>query len=629
MGSYCDYISIDPALIQTRFGISAGDLSSLSELKLGKFWIFNPLIYRILKAADGPESARTGLRDYLNNQELWIEDPNNKLHPLEKANVRVCIHTLKNIISANSEKLAGVRSLNYLYDLAHENLDPESAGFSTGFFLEFIHLFKGVAGLSGIYAEDGIAKEEIPDFIGKSGLEAATIRSEILDNEESVIELVSANYPFGLQPEIIKDRERNKARILSHFGAEERDWQDYHWHIRNVIRDADTLRSLIDLTDEEEQAIRLANENHIPFGITPYYASLMDKNPSRERDYSIRNQVIPPLHYSVLMSAHKDDRSDAFDFMGEHSTSPAPLITRRYPQVAVFKPYHTCAQICVYCQRNWEIDEVLAPGAMATQEKIDAAIQWLSEHSAIQDVLITGGDPLIMPDEKLNPILERVARIAHIQRIRIATRTPVVLPFRFTDETVKMLASYDVPGKQEVVVVTHFENVMEVTPDTVEAITKLRREGISICNQTVFTFANSRRFEMVALRRQLKLIGVDPYYLFNTKGKEETIDYRVPIARLLQERKEEARLMPGIDRSDEPVFNVPRIGKNHLRAGQDRRVIMIRPDGRRIYEFLPWEKNLMAVPPYIYTDVPIWRYLEMLRERGENISDYKNVWYYY
>jgi lysine 2,3-aminomutase len=103
----------------------------------------------------------------------------------------------------------------------------------------------------------------------------------------------------------------------------------------------------------------------------------------------------------------------------------------------------------------------------------------------------------------------------------------------------------------------------------------------------------------------------------------------VPIARILQERKEEARLLPGLDRTDEPVFNVPRLGKNHLRAWQDHRVVMILPDGSRVYEFHPWEKNIDAIPPYNYVDVPIYDYLEELASRGENVRDYRTIWYYY
>ena len=113
---------------------------------------------------------------------------------------------------------------------------------------------------------------------------------------------------------------------------------------------------------------------------------------------------------------------------------------------------------------------------------------------------------------------------------------------------------------------THYEHSYEITPESMEAVQKIKTLGIGVYNQQVYTVYNSRRFETAKLRRDLRLIGVDPYYTFNLKGKEETRRFMVPIARIMQERKEEARLLPGLDRTDEPVFNVPRLGKNHLRA---------------------------------------------------------------
>ena len=177
--------------------------------------------------------------------------------------------------------------------------------------------------------------------------------------------------------------------------------------------------------------------------------------------------------------------------------------------------------------------------------------------------------------------------------------------------------------------VTHFEHSYEITPEAMEAVSRIRNRGMSVYNQQVFTVENSRRFETVKLRRDLKTIGVDPYYTFNMKGKGETRRYMVPIARILQERKEEARMLPGLDRTDEPVFNVPKLGKNHLRAFQDHRLVMIRPDGSRVYEFHPWEKNISPMPPYNYVDVPIYDYLEELAARGETIRDYRTIWFYY
>jgi lysine 2,3-aminomutase len=161
------------------------------------------------------------------------------------------------------------------------------------------------------------------------------------------------------------------------------------------------------------------------------------------------------------------------------------------------------------------------------------------------------------------------------------------------------------------------------------AVQKVRRCGMSIYNQTVFTVENSRRFENVALRRMLRLIGVDPYYTFNTKGKGETSAYRVPMARLQQEVKEEARLFPGLMRTDEPVYNVPKLGKNYLRAEQNHSLVTILPDGSRVYEFHPWEKYSALVDTYIDRDVPIYCYLQELERRGENPADYETMYFYF
>jgi len=315
--------------------------------------------------------------------------------------------------------------------------------------------------------------------------------------------------------------------------------------------------------------------------------------------------------------------------MGEHDTSPVDLVTRRYPRIAILKPFNTCSQICVYCQRNWEVDEVLDPKAEASRESIQQAISWFDDHPSVGDVLITGGDPGIMKDDMLRWILEGLAARSHIYRIRLGTRTPVVLPMRWTDSLVNLLSEFHQPGRREVAVVTHFEHSYEVTPQARDAVVKIRRAGMGVYNQQVFTVHNSRRFETAKLRYDLKSIGVDPYYTFNMKGKEETRRYMVPIARILQELKEEARLLPGLDRTDEPVFNVPKLGKNHLRAWQDHRVVMILPNGSRVYEFHPWEKNIKPVPPYNYVDVPIYEYLEEMAGRGENIRDYRTIWFYY
>ncbi len=234
-----------------------------------------------------------------------------------------------------------------------------------------------------------------------------------------------------------------------------------------------------------------------------------------------------------------------------------------------------------------------------------------------------------MADGLIDKILGRLAEMDHILSIRIATRTPVTVPQRITEELCEIFASYHDLGRRSLSVVTHFMHPREVTGETLEAVRRIRVLGMDVYNQQVFTFANSRRFETAALRIVLKKIGVDPYYTFNMKGKSEMEEYSVPIARILQERKEEARLLPGIFRTDEPVFNVPFLGKDHLRAWQNHEIIGIQPDGRRTYRFLPWEKNIVQVSPYIYDDVSIGGYLRRLEERGEDPEKYRSIWYYY
>ena len=131
------------------------------------------------------------------------------------------------------------------------------------------------------------------------------------------------------------------------------------------------------------------------------------------------------------------------------------------------------------------------------------------------------------------------------------------------------------------------------------------------------------------LRLELRHIGIDPYYTFNAQGKRETRDYRVPIARLQQERKEEARLLSGMIRTDVPVYNVPRLGKNNILAWQHHRLIMVLPNGRRVYEFHPWEKKISPVDTYLHTDVSIYEYLQRLEDSGEDLRDYETIWYYF
>jgi len=601
------------------------DPSALAD----RLWQSNRNIYQLLIKAQDLEGAREALYTYLDRLSRETQELDCALHPLERANVDECLRTLRNIIGPVHEARTGVSALECLWKLAQGEEQEEEEKVSSGFLMEFIHLFRGVTGRSGLYPDS-----EDDDVVGKAhsplrGRRAASARTKTLDHMMAEATGRLADYPSGLDERIIRRRHDNRDRILRYFGGTPDDWEDPAWQIRNIISDAAALLNLIELGEEEKEAVRRAARSNMPFGITPYYLSLMDRQANGRHDHAIRAQVIPPPNYVNAVLKQNADREVVFDFMGEQDTSPIDLVTRRYPGIAILKPFNTCAQICVYCQRNWEIDDVMDPRAKASLEKLDRALAWFDDHPEVGEVLVTGGDPCVMKNSSLRYILNGLSEKEHIRRIRLGTRTPVVMPMRWTEDLAQLLGEFHVPGKREIALVTHFMHSYEITPEAMQAVQRVKRQGIGVYNQQVFTMDNSRRFETARLRRDLRAIGVDPYYTFNMKGKEETDDYRVPIARLLQERKEEARLFPGMERTDEAVFNVPRLGKNQLGSWQDHRLIMIRPDGRRVYEFHPWEKNITAVPTYDYADVSIYDYLIRLAERGEDIRDYKTIWYYF
>jgi len=590
-------------------------------------WDAAPEIYMLLRESKTLESARNKVARYIDAKEWTYSCDLGDIENWDYVLFRDVIRTLKNIISPRNERIAKTSSLENLWQAAANG----DADVSDDFIAEFIHFFKALKLKADVYPSRLMEGIEIPKFDEYEGRVAGQMRSDFLDQMGLRMDRYLERYRSGLDPQIVAKRNDNRRRILETLASTEDDWNDWRWQFRHVfknIHDLDTIKKIIKLEPRHEDSIKLAVENHVPFAVTPYYLHLMDQEPC-DQDYAVRRQVFPPLSYVQNMIIHRKDKKWAFDFMKERDTSPIDLVTRRYPRVAIIKPYESCPQICVYCQRNWELTSPLMASALAPLEKIEAALQWFSEHEEMMDVLVTGGDPLVMDDSLIDKILSKLSEMPHLMSIRVATRTPATVPQRITSELCEILAQYNEFGKRNLCIVTHFMHPYEVTPETVAAIKMVKMAGIEVYNQQVFTFANSRKFETSALRIVLKQIGVDPYYTFNMKGKTEMEDYAVPISRILQERKEEARLLPGIFRTDEPVFNVPGLGKDHLRAWQNHELIAITPEGRRMYSFLPWEKNIAQVKPYLYTDVSIQRYLQRLKERGEDPEDYRSIWYYY
>ncbi|MDG4475859.1 KamA family radical SAM protein [Thiovibrio frasassiensis] len=581
----------------------------------------NPRIFKRIGLAQDIEELRGQLIDFTFNVEQQAVEEASSDDASLLARIRDCGFSFRTILKKGSEQAAGFSILQALWDIGHDLPRPE---LSPAFFADLLHLLLGMQGQALRKAPDAIHLTAV----GSSGRKAAVKRSRQLDNLWDEVDRRMSAYPSGLEEKAILRRQARREKILSVLGGSLENWHDWRWQIRHIVRDLATLEKMVKLSGSQRNALKAAKENRLPFGITPHYLSLMDDEIGSKRDAAIRAQVLPPMSYVKEIAAVED--VSCLDFMGEEDTSPFDLVTRRYPAICILKPYNTCPQICVYCQRNWEIDDVMASGAFAGMEKVDAAVQWISDHPAIHEVLITGGDPLAMGNEALAAILAKVAEIPTVERIRIGSRTLVTMPMRITEGLAALISQYREPGRREVTIMTHVQHPYEVTPDTVAAVNKFRLRGIPVYNQLVYTYYASKRFEAAALRRLLRLIGIDPYYTFNTKGKDETLAYRTPIARLLQEQQEEARLLPGLARTDEAVFNVPRQGKSYLRDRGYRNFLTILPDGARVYEFHSWEKKVAQdTSTFITTDVPILHYLERLSKDGESVSDYETIWHYF
>ena len=581
-----------------------------------------PEIFTMAEKADSVDELRENLAQLAHNMMFEAFDDYDSLSEGSIIRVRDCAKVMVRLMTRRSEDKAQFSVAKAIMDIAQNKPRPD---LTPAFYAEILYLFLGLQGR-------GPGRKLVDLHLVPSQYkdrEAAIERSQQLDVLSAEVQIRGGKSISGLDKGSIQRRTERRNEIIRKLGASEKNWNDWRWQIEHILRDAEEISKLLKLSDEEHRAIAAARKNRLPFGITPYYLSLMDDDKDSGRDRSIRAQVIPPNDYVGKM-AEAERLGTCLDFMKEADTSPINLITRRYPAICIFKPFNTCPQICVYCQRNWEIDDAMEPGAMATDEQIEAAIEWIRKHPSIYEVLVTGGDPLVMDNADIDRILGMLAQIPSVERIRIGTRTPVTLPMRITPELIDILTKYRQPGKRQIAVVTHVQHSYEITPDTVAAVNRFRNVGIPVYNQLVYTFFVSRLFEAAELRRSLAMIGVDPYYVFNTKGKEETMGYRVPIARLLQEQKEEARLLPGISRTDEAVYNVPGLGKNYLRAGGHRDLISILADGTRLYEFHPWEKNISGgIKTHLSEDVPILDYLIRLDEIGEDVYDYETIWYYY
>lgn len=296
----------------------------------------------------------------------------------------------------------------------------------------------------------------------------------------------------------------------------DKDWNDWRWQSQHAIRHPRQLLDLLPLSDAERNALETLQTLY-KLAIPPYYFSLIDRfNP----DDPIRLQSIPSPH--ELAGASGADGED--DPLDEDKDSPVPGLTHRYPDRVLLVTTHVCTMYCRFCTRKCA---TMKRGGWDSVSRDDQRmVEYVRNHPEIRDVIISGGDPLTLPLEKLEFFLRNLGAIPHLDVIRLGTRVPVTLPQRLDDD--ELLAVLSVTDK--IWIQTHFNHPREVTPETKRACDRLRLRGMPINNHAVLLKGvNDSLAVQKELCRALLRIKVRPYYLFHCDPVTGAGHFRTPV----------------------------------------------------------------------------------------------------
>jgi lysine 2,3-aminomutase len=299
--------------------------------------------------------------------------------------------------------------------------------------------------------------------------------------------------------------------------ATDGNWKDYKWQLKHSIRDVATFERLtgIKFTDKEHEEFE-KTISKFPMNITPYFASLIDKE--NYRNDPIFKQSFPnPAELNV-------SRYDMLDPLHEDEDSPVEGITHRYPDRVLFLISNRCSMYCRHCTRKRKVGD---SDHIPSQEQILKGINYIKNNRQVRDVLLSGGDPLMLSDEYLDWILTELREIPHVEIIRIGSRMPVVLPYRITNSLVEMLKKH-----HPLWLNTHFNHPRELTQSAREALRRLADAGLPLGNQSVL-LAGVNDCPRIIKKLNQKLVQnrVRPYYLFQCDLSEGLSHFRTPIGK--------------------------------------------------------------------------------------------------
>lgn len=276
-----------------------------------------------------------------------------------------------------------------------------------------------------------------------------------------------------------------------------RDWNSWTWQLRNSIHTAERLKEIFGET--YENVISSLPENHLPFRITPYFASLLSRF---SPNHPLFRTMIPAKEELTTGNGEKNDPLD------EANDTPVSHIVHRYPDRVLFTVTGFCAAYCRYCTRSHMVAQ--KNKCHVSKKSWDTGIEYIRSHKEIRDVLISGGDPLTLSDSRLEYLLSQLRAIPHVEIIRIGTKIPVVLPMRITKSLVKIIKKY-----HPVMMSLHFSHPDELSIETKEACIRLADGGIPLGSQCVLLKGINDRIETFkTLNHELLKVRVRPYYIY-------------------------------------------------------------------------------------------------------------------
>jgi lysine 2,3-aminomutase len=296
------------------------------------------------------------------------------------------------------------------------------------------------------------------------------------------------------------------------------DWNDWRWQLKHRITTVEQLHKFLPtLTPEELAGAQLANHK-LALGITPYFFNLIDP---ADENCPIRRQVIPRIEETTTAPWEMSDPC------GEDSHSPVPGLVHRYPDRVLFLVTDRCASYCRYCTRSRLVSNA---SGYDFHPEFDKQIAYIAAHPEIRDVLLSGGDPLLLSDEKLENLLSRLRAIPHVEFLRIGTRIPIFLPQRITPELCVMLKQF-----HPLFMSVHTNHPRELTTEVRDALGRLADAGIPLGNQSVLLkHVNDDAEVMKALVQKLLMCRVKPYYLYQCDLIAGSAHLRASVAKGLE-----------------------------------------------------------------------------------------------